>query len=207
MSTIQLSRNIFVPVKECGSVIINVADGLKIVPASKRGDNPALEWNLCFYTCLMHHLLDKMTPHFWRKLSLKYSAELSPSQILLKFKEYLTASLPFANIFTGDEDPQRCGAACDHRVIQKAANVFKTTIYILQGGNKIYRFVPEYTESTSMMCLFFHKFHYRIIEDETYKEKMKVLYDNPEMINELYKPHIKYNKRAYSTAIKRGSRK
>ena len=127
--TTNLPRNIFVPVKECGSVIVNTADGLKIIPGSKRGDSPALEWNLCFYTCLMHHLLDKMTPHFWRKLSLKYSEELIPSQILLKFKEYLTTSLPYANIFTGKDDPSNLGVACDHRVIQKAANVFKTTIH------------------------------------------------------------------------------
>lgn len=204
MSTTQLSRNIFVPVKECGSVIINTSDGLKIVPGNKRGNNPSIDWNMCFYTCIMSHLLDKMTSDFWRKLSLNYSSELSPSQILLKFKEYLTASLPYANIFTGNEDPRQLGSPCDHRVIQKAANVFKTTIYILEGGNKIYRFTPEYTESTSTMCLFFYKFHYRLVEDETYKEKIKVLYDTPEMIDELYKPYVKYTKRAYSTVARRG---
>ena len=207
MLTTNLSRNIFVPVKECGSVIIQTANGLKIVPANKREGNPTIEWNLCFYACLMRHLFDKMTSHFWRKLSLKYSADLLPSQILLKFKEYLTTSLPYSNIFTGDEDPRRQGAPCDHRVIQKAANVFKTTIYILEGGSKIYRFDPKYTESTSTMCLFYHKFHYRLVEDETYKEKVRVLYDTPDMINELYKPHVKYTKRAYSTVVKKGSEK
>ena len=141
-------------------------------------------------------------PHFWMKLSPKFSTERSSSQILLKFKKYLTTSLPFANIFTGDKNPQRRGTACDYRVIQKAVNIFKTTIYILEGGNKIYRFEPEYVENSSTICLFFHKFHYRLVE--TYKEKMKVLYNNPEMIDELYKPRVKYTNRAYLTAVKRG---
>ena len=62
MSTTQLSRNIFVPVKECGSVIINTSDGLEIVSPVIKGDkNPTIDWNMCFYTCIMSHLLDKMT--------------------------------------------------------------------------------------------------------------------------------------------------
>ena len=35
-------------------------------------------------------------------------------------------------------------------------------------------------------------------------KKIKVLYDTPEMIDELYKPYVKYTKRAYSTVAKEG---
>ena len=145
MTTTILSRNIFVPVKECGSVIIrDTNDENKIISGDKRDKQPVLDWNLCFYTCLMQHLLDKMIPDFWRKLSINYSPTIDPSHILLKFKKYLTSSLPYANVFTGKEDPSQYGSPCDHRVIQKASTVFRVTIYILDGGNKIYCFHKFY---------------------------------------------------------------
>ena len=208
MTTTNLSRNIFVPVKECGSVIIRDTKGkFQIVSPDKRDKNPVLDWNLCFYTCLMHHLKDKMVPDFWRKLSIMYSPKIDPSLILMKFKKYLTSSLPYANVFTGKEDPSNVGSACDHRVIQKAATVFKVNIYILHGGNKIYHFHPQYAESTSTMCLFFNKFHYRLIEDETYKDNLIFLLKYPDRIDEIYKPYTSYKKRAFTTAVKRGTKK
>jgi hypothetical protein len=208
MTTITLSRNIFVPVKECGSVIVQTDTESKIVSGGKKGVLPTVDYNLCFYTCLMHHLLcgGRMVPDFWRKLSINKETKPSPASVLLAFKNYLTSNLPFANIFSGKEDPSLIGSPCDHRVIQKAANVFRVTIFILEGGNKIYKFIPEYTESASSMCLFFHKFHYRLVEDETYKEKVMILYDTPEKVEELYKPYKKYTNRAYTTVVKRGSK-
>ena len=155
----------------------------------------------------MQHLLNKMIPDFWRKLSIKYTSNTTPSHILLKFKVYLTSSLPYANIFNGKDDPSRRGSACDHRVIQKASTVFRITIYILDSGNKIYCFKPEYTKSSSTMCVFFNKFHYRLVENELYKENIKVLYEFPEKVNELYKTHNTYTNLAYTTVLIRGTKK
>jgi len=207
MTTITLSRNIFVPVKECGSVIIrDTQNKNKIVSGGINEKNQKLDWNLCFYTCLMQHLFDKMIPDFWRKLSINYSSNTDHSLILLRFKQYLTSSLPYANIFTGKDDPALRGSACDHRVIQKASTVFRITIYILDSGNKIYCFNPEYTESLSTMCLFFNKFHYRLVENETYKQNIKVLFESPDKVDELYKKHNTYTNKAYTTALLRGKK-
>jgi len=208
MSITILTRNIFVPVKECGSVIIrDIKDKVKIVSRDKIETNLVLDWNLCFYTCLIQHLINKMIPDFWRKLSIKYTPNTTPSHILIKFKEYLTSSLPYANIFTGKDDPSLTGSACDHRVIQKASTVFRITIYILDSGNKIYCFNPQYTESSSTMCLFFNNFHYQLVENETYKEHVKVLYEFPKKVNELYKTHNTYTNQAYTTVVIRCTKK
>lgn len=202
MTTVNLPRNIFAPVVECGSAIIQKSDGnMYIVTGKEIKQGTIIDCNLCFYTCIMQHLADKMTPDFWRKLSLNKNDISKHHLILINFKKYLTSSLPFANIFIGNEDPSNNSISCDHRVIQKAATVFKMTIYILDNGNKIYCFDPEYTESTSEVFLFFHRSHYRIILEAPYQNNIRILYKTPEKIGDLYKPHSGVKQHTYKTVL------
>ncbi len=200
MTTTELSHNIFVPTVECGSAIVNTPTGRKIGFNHEIRKAGGIDTNMCFYTCVLRHISTRMMAHIKNKLSFQKNIRYEPYEILIKLKKYLTSSLPFANIFTGRENPALVGNPCDHRVIQRAASTLRMTVYIFNSGNKIYKFTPEYTDSDSELFVFFHRNHYKLIVEESSQEKIRTLYDEPERIEEFCKPYVKKEK-TYKRAV------
>ena len=198
--TTDLQRNIFAPTVECGSAIVKTPTGHKIGHNHEIRQVGGIDTNMCFYTCVLRHISTRFSSHIKKKLSFENDVRYEPYQILIKLKRYLTSSLPFANVFTGRDDPALIGNPCDHRVIQRAASTLRMTVYILSSGNKIYKFSPEYTGSDSELYIFFHKNHYKLIVNESAQEKIKTLYAEPGRIDEFYKPYVKKEK-TYKRAV------
>lgn len=168
---VQLQKRLFVKTEECGSKFVDKSTGFII------------DSNTCFYNCLYKFITSNKI--------------LVPENIknILDIKRTLTTDLPFDFIFIGNDNPANKNIPADHRVANKASQVFKINIFILTSGTHIYKF-GNYEKS---LCLFLHKNHYQLVSDNNYSERMQSVFIAPESIFDIC---IKSDKRR-----KRGKKK
>lgn len=152
MKTIALPKKLFVKSRECGSRFINSTGQI-------------IDKNTCFWNCLYVYITNTLKRNDINIAKLKYDT---------------TTDLPFGNILVGNQDPSLKGNLADHRVIQKTVEMFNMNIYLLTSGTHIYEFRSYGSEFT--MCLFLHKNHFTLVEDELYVQRMLSVSKDPNCI-------------------------
>jgi hypothetical protein len=158
----ELAKKLYVKTRECGSTFIETKTG-KITDS-----------NTCFYNCLQTHIRDKNIS--------------TPDHIsnIKDLKIAVTTDLPFANILVGNDDPARKCVPADHRVIEKASDIFSIDIYILTSGTHIYKFGHN-NNSSNTMCLFLNRNHYQLVDEEIYVIRLLEVFMNPLLVLDIQK--------------------
>lgn len=152
MNTIELPKKLYVKTRECGSRFV-----------TKTGQ--VVDKNTCFWNCLFVFLTKTLG---YREVN------------IIKLKNDTTVDLPFQMILNGNQDPSQKGSLADHRVIQKTVDIFKINICLLTSGTHIYNFKVDPSNNT--MCLFLHKNHFTLVEDDLFIQRMLSTSLNPNLV-------------------------
>ena len=120
--------------------------------------------NTCFWNCLHYFLKNK----------------LGKNVNLLTLKYLTTFDLPFQHLLLGVQDPSKKNGLADHRVIQKTVDLFQINICLLTSGTHIYNF--KYGKEKDTMCLFLHKNHFKLVDDQVYEKRMISVAENPNLV-------------------------
>ena len=126
-------------------------------------DGLVMDSNTCFWNCLQTFLMNT----------------LNINVNLLILKKITTRDLPFDFLLSGNQDPSRINGYADHRVIQKTVELFGINVCLLTSGTHIYNFIAGKEKAT--MCLLLHRNHFRLVDDDTYIQRMIAITKNPNL--------------------------